>query len=110
MMQYGTEKTTVTADDGSSVTTIAKYREGERERIIRHYRLRVRVRSSQDEMTEYIRFTEELSRCRQNNILTYDREDASTRPAFIIDYPKNDVDGSYFVIKNYCVIDIPSTL
>lgn len=106
-MQFGTEKTTFPLDSkGSTISTINKYRNGAVEKALKHFRIRVHVKNSQDEMTEFIRFTDELDRCRKNGTLTSDREDASTKPAFIIDYPKENIDGSYFIIKSYCLFDI----
>jgi hypothetical protein len=106
-VSFGTTRTVYPLDEkGSTIATISKSRNGDIERVIKHYRIRVKVGSPQDEMTEFIRFTDELSRCRKNGTLTYDRDDNSTRPSFIIEYPKENVDNSYFIIKNYCVFDI----
>lgn len=106
-MKYGTTTTTFSLDNkGSTISTISKYRNGDTEKVMKHFRIRVKVFTPQDEMTEFIRFTDELSRCRKNGTLTWDREDASTRPSFIIDYPKENIDNSYFIIKNYTVFDI----
>lgn len=106
-MRFGSETTTYPLDNkGSTIATVKKVRNGETEKVIKHYRIKVHVRNSQEEMMEFMRFTEELSRCRKNGTLTHDKEDTSTRPAFIIEYPRYDVDGSYFVTKNYCVVDI----
>lgn len=106
-MQYGSSKTTYPLDKkGSTIASISKYRNGETEVAMKHFRIRVKVYSAQDEMTEFIRFTDELDRCRKNGTLTYDKEDSSTRPSFIIEYPKENIDNSYFIIKNYCIFDI----
>lgn len=106
-MKYGTEKTTYPLDDdGSALVSIKKYRNGNVERTFRHYRIRIHVAGPKEELAEFIRFTEEIARCRQNNTLSVDKEDASTRPSFIIEYPSKDIDGSYFVIKSYTVVDI----
>lgn len=106
-MKFGSEKTIFPLDvKGSTISTIVKYRNGDSERVMKHYRIRVKVSSALDEMTEFIRFTDELSRCRKNGTLTYDKEEPSTRPSFIIDYPKENIDNSYFIIKNYTVFDI----
>ncbi len=106
-MKYGTQKTTFALDNrGSTIASISKFRNSEVEKVMKHYRIRVHIKNAQEEMTEFIRFTDELDRCRKNGTLTYDKEDNSTRPAFIIDYPKENIDNSYFIIKNYCVFDI----
>lgn len=106
-MKDGTDSTTIALDDkGSSISTVKKYRHGNVEKAWRRYYIKVIVRNSQEEMTEFMRFTDELAKCRNNGTLTWDREDNATRPSFIIDYPKENRDGSYIIIKNYCVFDI----
>lgn len=72
-------------------------------KVLKQYRIRVKVYNPQEEMTEYIRFTEEIAKHRANGTLAYDKEDGNTRPAFIIEYPKENIDGGYFVIKSYTV-------
>ena len=92
-MDYGTER-----------STIRVYRNGEETRTLKHYKVRVKVNTTQDEMTEFIRFTDQLNDLRSKGNLTFDKEDPSTRPAFIIDYPKDNIDGSYFIIKSYTIL------
>lgn len=70
---------------------------------MRQYKIRVHVKNAQEEMAEFIRFTEEITTHREQGTLMYDREDSSTRPSFIIEYPATDVDGSYFVVKMFTV-------
>lgn len=104
-MKYGTTKTTYLLSNlGTTMVKVEKYRNEEVERSMKQYRVRVKVNGSQDEMTEYIRFTDEVAKLREEGALTYDKEDPSTRPMFIIDYPKENIDGSYFVIKCYTIL------
>ena len=103
-MQYGVEKTIEDLDDGSTISSIDKYRKGKSANTVKHFRIRIKIYTSQQEMTEFINFTEELAKYRLDKILVTDREDPSTKPAFIIEYPKEDVDGSYFIVKNYCIM------
>ncbi len=106
-MNFGTEKTIFALDNkGSTLTNIAKYRNGDAEKVMKHYKVRVKVHSSQDEMTEFMRFTDEVERCRKNGTLTWDKDDPLTRPVFMIDYPKENRDNSYFIIKSYTIFDI----
>lgn len=104
-MLYGTERTTV-ATENFSVTEIKKINKGEPYKVLKSYKIRVAVKNAQEEMTEFIRFTDEIRKKRQQGKLTIDLHDPSTFPAFIIEYPKND-QGSYFVIKTYSIIDKP---
>lgn len=103
MTDYGTEKTTSTLS-GDIIAELVKYHKGQPANRLRSFRIRVKVTSAQEEMSEFIRFTDELSKLRQQGKLTVDKEDPTTFPAFIIKYPKEDMDGSYFIIKSYTVI------
>jgi hypothetical protein len=103
-MQYGREKTTYFLDDkGSKISTISKYRMGVSEKPLKHYQIRIHIKDVQDEMREFIKFSDELARYRKNGTLMVDKDDPSTKPAFIVEYPKEDIDGSFFIIKNYCL-------
>lgn len=102
-MNFGTQKTTL-SDGNTSISDVAKYHSGEVVHRLRTYRVKVKVISAQDEMTEFIRFTDELAKLRQKNKLGVDAEDPATYPSFLIKYPRYDVDGSYFVIKTWTEI------
>lgn len=92
MIEFGTER-----------TVIQVYRDSEVTRTLKQYRIKVKVNTPQDEMTEYIRFTDEIAKRRENGTLVIDRNDHTTFPAFILDYPRENIDGSYFCIKCYTV-------
>lgn len=102
-MNYGTEKTTRKIDNDFTMVDIKKIKEGEPYKTMRQYRMRVSVRDAQEEMTEFIRFTEELVSRRKEGKLVCDKHDPDTYPAFILEYPKTDK-GSYFVIKSYTIL------
>ena len=101
MTEFGTEATTIKIGN-AMITTIKKYRQGEETIALKHYRTRIKVNNSQQEMTEFIKFTQELADLRNHNKLIVDREDPSTRPAFEFDFPKEDK-GSWFIIKVFTV-------
>ena len=103
-MKFRTEKTTYPIDANSSMSDSVKYHNGLAEKAVRSYRVRVKVGSSKEEMTEFIRFMEDISKLRGEGKLTVDRDDTDTYPAFIVHYPKEDIDGSWFVIKCYSVL------
>lgn len=103
MTEYGTESTTYKIGN-AQITKITKFRKGEEAFICKHYRTRVKVNGSQDMMTEFIKFTDELVKYRDKGKLVVDREDSSTCPAFEFDFPKEDFDGSYFIIKRFTII------
>lgn len=98
VIEYGTQKTTYNLN-GMQIADVVKYRKGDVAISLRNYRVKIKVINAQDEMREFIRFTDELSKLRQNGKLTVDSDDPTTWPAFQIDYPKHDVDGSYFIVK-----------
>lgn len=102
-MKYGSQKTTHFIDENSSLADTVKYHQGTAERAIRSFKIKVRVASPQEEMAEFIRFTEELSKLRKVGKLTADKDDGATYPSFIIQYPKEDIDGSYFIVKCYSI-------
>lgn len=102
MTEFGSEATIQKAGNGT-ITTVRKFRLGAETVCLKHYRTRVKVTNSQEEMTEFIKFTQELAELRAQNKLIVDKEDSSTRPAFEFDYPKEDK-GSYFVVKNFTIL------
>lgn len=90
-------------DFGTERTSIKIYRNGETARTLKHYKIRTKVTNSQEEMTEFIRFTSEVGKHRDDNTLAVERDDPSTRPSFVLEYPKENIDGSYFVIKCWTI-------
>jgi len=92
MMQFGTERSILTTYFDSKIVKTTK-----------HYRIRIKVRNAQEEMTEYIRFTQEITKFKEEGRLIIE-DDQTYEPAFIIKYPKKNIDGSYFIIKNYCIV------
>jgi hypothetical protein len=103
MTEYGTESTTYKIGN-AQITKISKFRKGEETICLKHYRTRVKVNSSQDEMTEFIKFTDELAKYREQEKLVVDKDDSSTTPAFEFDFPKENRDGSYFIVKRFTIL------
>ena len=89
---------------GSERVIIRFYEAGEVIRKMKHYKVRVKINGSQDEMTEFIRFTDKMGEYRKAGKLVVDKNDPTTRPSFVLDYPKDDIDGSYFIIKCYTIL------
>jgi hypothetical protein len=104
-MQFGQKKTTVE----SKLTLIDKIYMGEVSHTIVQHTSRVRVASAQDEMTEYLNFSEMLRGLRLKGLLLFDKEDKTTLPSFTIIYPKEDA-GYYQVVLNWCENMIQSEL
>jgi hypothetical protein len=102
MIDFGTEATSQRVGN-AEITSIKKFHNSEPTNSLKHYKVRVKVSSSKHEMTEFINFTKELSDLRVTNKLVIDREDPTTRPAFIFDYPKDSKDGAHFIIKCFTI-------
>lgn len=102
MMNYGQEKQTTTLDDeGSTISKVITFFNGNPSKVIKQFRIRIKVGSAQQEMSEYIKFTDELRKKREAGVLVKEKDDPSTIPAFVIDFPRFDEDGTYFVIKSW---------
>lgn len=102
-MMYGSERTTTTLDDqGSTLTVINKIREGHTVKTFKQYNVRVKVRDSKEEMAEYLKHAESIRGLRTSGQLVIkDNDDNTLVPSFRIEYPKTDMDGSYFIIKSW---------
>lgn len=101
-VKYGTKKTTTTTDEfGSTITTVDTFQDSELMKRRVQYRIRVKVRDSKQEMAEYLKFNDLLREKRLLNRLITKDADASLLPNLVIEYPKYDEDGSYFIIKSW---------
>lgn len=100
-MQYGQVRTSQEKDDGTAISVVEVIRDGLVVKSLRQFHIRVKVGDTQAETAEFLRFSDDLRLKREAGTLVIDREDASTIPAFLIDYPKKDIDGSYFVVKRW---------
>lgn len=90
-MQYGTERTQNTLDaEGSTITAERNIVDFKVVSPVRHrYEMRIRVRNSKDEMTEYLKFSDSL-----------DGGKTKLDPVFRIEYSRQgDLAGYYFVVK-----------
>jgi hypothetical protein len=103
MIEFGTEST-IYVIGNTAITKIQKYRQGEETVSIKNFKTRVKVYNSKEEMAEFIKFTDEISKLRAENKLIVDRDDPSTRPAFVIEFPKENIDNGYFVIKCFTIL------
>lgn len=98
-MQFGTEKTIyVHGDNQSTMTIIKKLRHGEVAKSMKLYKERVKVLSGEDEQSQYQRFSKLLADKREHGTLAVDKDDHTTTPSFMVEFPKANIDGSYFVV------------
>jgi hypothetical protein len=104
-MNYGSTKTVYPIDSsGSTIVRVETYWRNTVSKVNMQYKIRVKVYSAKEELTEYLKFTDEIAKRRADGTLTYDRDDITSRPSFTIEYPKENVDGGYFIIKSYTVL------
>lgn len=101
-MNYGTQETAIMDKDGSTISLVEDVYRGEVSHAFQHFFVRIKVENTQEETAEYLTFTDRLRELRSLKQLYIDPEDRQSLPAFIVHYPKKDIDGSYFVILNWC--------
>ena len=102
MMQFGEETETKTLDQhDSTVSVTTRYHNFEPKKLLRKHAIRKKVLSKQEEMTEYLTFTDMIELKRKTGELVISDTDPTTKPSFIIEYPKNNIDDSYFIVMMY---------
>lgn len=107
-MNFGTKKQSAINEDGSVVSIVEDVFKGEVTKSFHQYFIRIKVDDSQGETAEYLKFTDKLRELRDTKRIYVDADDRQTIPAFMIHYPKKDIDGSYFVILNWCELMVKS--
>ena len=100
-MKYGTEATTFTMGN-TSFRKINRFHEDRPDIVLKQYKIKIKINSLQDEMTEFLKFSDELRSLRAAGKLAVVKEDPATHPAFIFEYPK-DYKGSHFIYKAYTI-------
>lgn len=101
MIDFGSERETTDIDEqGSTLTVIRKIRNQDVMKTYKQFKVRIKVKDAKEETVEYLKHTDKIRQKRKEGVLlTNDRDDPSLAPFFMIDYPKSDVDGTYFVIS-----------
>ncbi len=100
MVEFGFEYETTELDDNGSTHTIIKVkRKGEIVKSYNQYSNRVQVKDHKEEMAEYIRHTDRIKTKKESGILVTHKPELT--PSFVIEYPKYDIDGSYFVVSTW---------
>lgn len=91
VVKYGEQGKIITLDEnGSTVTTHEVIHEYQTMKEENYYRIRVKVANKQEELKEYMKFSEDIKEHK-------DWKDTS----FHVELPVTNIDGSYFVIKCY---------
>ncbi len=94
-MKFGTISETRTLDgNGSTVKVERKYVDGTVNKPVRrYYQYRTKVNNKKEEMTEYMKFSDSL-------------DETKLDPGFSIERTTHgNVNGYYFVIKSYTLLD-----
>jgi hypothetical protein len=102
MTEYGTEtEGTFTDANGSTVEVIANYKDLEVMSRFKRISVRIKVIDKRDETTQYLLFSDLIEEKRQAGTLVVRDADPHSRPSFTIEYPKTNIDGTYFVVRSY---------
>ena len=102
-MKYGSKSTTFPLGN-STRTNIEVYNDGERVKTLKSYRIKVRVQGTQDEMTEFIKFTDKLRQLHSQGKLAVIKENPTTHPAFVFEYIKDNFEDGHFIYKCYTTL------
>ena len=97
MILFGQKKTSIE----SRMQLVDKIYQGNVTRSYIENEQRVSVNSAEEEMTEFLNFSEKLRVLKKDGLLVSDRDDKATWPNFTIYYPKEDR-GYYYVILFWC--------
>lgn len=104
-MQFGIEQINTTTDEnGSTLTIIKKYRKGLVVQIYKQRKERFKVYSQKEQLMEYMKHADKVMEKHKAGQLVIKDADPSLYPAFWSEYPKNDIDGSWFVVSQYTEI------
>lgn len=95
-MEYGKLTERVKVDSKTDVEAEYVYREGEGKLIRRRYERRIQVHDKRDEISEYLKFTDNIDKFR------FEIKDI----CFKIEYPKDaNKNGDYYVIECWTELD-----
>lgn len=98
---FGTEvETTFLDDNGSTVELIRTFKESDVTSQFKRISLRIRVKDKQDETTQYLIFSDLIEQKKREGVLVYRDSDPTTRPSFVIEYPRKDADF-YTIVRTF---------
>ena len=107
MTQYGTETKTYETEHGNAqhkVDVIESLKDFKVFSTYKRITVRIKVRTKQDETTQYLLWSDMIDLARADGKLLTRDSDPATSPSFIIEYPKHDIDGAYYVIRSHTEI------
>lgn len=104
MTRFGTEIDTDIVDElGSTVSIISTVHNYEIRKKLKRYCIRVRVEDKQQEMVEFLTFTDLIEQKRKEGTLFINDKDPASQPMFIIEYP-DKLGPWYSIIRSYTEI------
>ena len=104
VVQHGQEVDTIVLDNNfSTIETVDTLKDATVTTRFKRYNIRIKVQNKQDEMTQYLHFSDVIDRKLQAGELFIRDIDPSTQPNFGLEYRKN-MEHGYFVIFHYCEV------
>jgi hypothetical protein len=101
-MRFGRTKETTTLDEyGSTITVIRNIRNFETMHTYKQFTNRSKVKDAKEEMVEFMKHSDNVRQKKLAGVLVIKDDDKSLQPHFVVEYPKHDIDGSYFVISSW---------
>lgn len=104
MSVYGTSTTMYVVEKPNEVNTVEIIDNISGDNVFSTFKrvtLRIRVHNKQEETTQFLLFSDLVEEKRQTGKLVLRDTDPATRPQFMIEYPKKDIDGTYFIIRSH---------
>jgi hypothetical protein len=106
MTRYGTETETTFLDKHqSTVEVVSNIRDFEITRRVKRYCIRIKVNNKQDEMTQFLLFSDMIDQKKVDGSLYVNPKEPQTVPSFGIEY-RSDMPDGYYVIRTYTEIVI----
>jgi hypothetical protein len=103
MTRHGTEVDTMILDElGSTVEVHDTLRDFNITTRFKRYSIRIKVKDKREEMMQYLEFTDLIDAKRKEDMLFTRDDDATTQPAFGLEYRKN-ISPEYYIIRRYCL-------
>lgn len=104
MTKYGQEVETRYIDENEKVEYVRNIKEFNVHSAYKRVSVRVKVYNKKEETVEYLSWSNLLEKHRQEGTLVRGDQDQNLKPSFIIEYPKHNNDGGYFVIRSFTTV------
>lgn len=109
MTKFGSEKTITDLDENESRGSVTNiYRDGQVVKTFKQFKIRTKVANTQQEMSEFIRWSDDVREKRKSGLLAVDKGDETFLPSFAVQYPRDNEDGAYFTIRTWTEVVLPN--